>query len=140
LNFALGSGTLNVSAAVAPTGSAALAFELGAFSDQVTLPSGTLNIGSGVLAFDDFTFSDAGGLTTGIYPLFDSSVPIAGTLDAAHVTGTIGTFNAALALADNGNDLVLLVVPEPGSVGLVLAGMGMMGVVRRRRGAVSSKR
>lgn len=94
-------GDLNVTAMA----SGKLLFELGApaASDKITV-GGTLVIGSGVLGFDDFTFTGLGGLTAGIYKLI-TSTGISGALDPAKLSGTIGGFIATLKL--NGSDLEL---------------------------------
>jgi autotransporter-associated beta strand protein len=126
-------GPLDITNAVSLTGSGALIFELGPTSDQVLLTTSALTIGSGVLAFDDFLFSDAGGLTVGTYTLFNTNTPILGTLDTANLSGPIGSFTGTLAFADGGNDLVVNVVPEPSAVLSLLGGVGLLLGVRRRR-------
>lgn len=130
-------GSLNLTQAVAAAASHALAFEIGslAFSDVVTLPSGTLNIGT-ALAFDDFSFSSLPGIGFDTYTLFATNSQIGGALDAntALLTGEIGGgFFGTLALADGGTDLVLVVVPEPASAMMMLGGLGMLAAKRRRR-------
>ena len=84
-------------------------FELDAIgaSDQVQLLNASgLNIGSGALEFDDFAFTNLGGLTAGTYTLFDSSTAITGTLGSS-LSGMIGAFSATLGFGDGGNDIVL---------------------------------
>ena len=132
LTFALGGGTLDVTPAVTPSASAALIFELGTSSDRVVLNAGSLNIGTGVLEFNDFLFTDSGGLAETDYVLFDGTSAIAGSLGAG-VSGAIGAFTGELQFADGGNDLILHVVPEPGSVALLVLGSALL--FRRRRQA-----
>lgn len=138
-----GSAQMDLSAGVTAVNSRALIFELGsiAASDKITLTgSSVLNIGAGVLAFDDFVFSNLGGLETGSYTLFDGVNAIVGSLDpnGANLTGSLGgSFTGTLAFGDNGNDLVLQVVPEPGTLVSLLGGLGMLAGLqrfRRRRG------
>ena len=138
--------TLDLTTAVIPVNSGTLQFELGSMagSDKVVFTgAGFLNIGDGVLGFGDFAFSAIGGFGSGTYTLFDSSSPIFGSLDAnsANLTGSLGGgFSGTLSIADSGNDLVLTVVPEPGSALLLLGGMAtMVGLVRNRRSRAETK-
>jgi fibronectin-binding autotransporter adhesin len=128
LTFALAGGTLDVST-VAP---ASLAFELNtpSTSDKVVLTAGALNIGTGVLEFGDFAFSNLGGLSETDYVLFDGGAPLVGTLGAS-TSGAIGAFLGELQIS--GDDLILHVVPEPGSVALLVFGSALL--FRRRRNA-----
>jgi hypothetical protein len=131
----LGNGTLNLTGAITGTGTAALEFELGPTSDLVLLNSGTLTIGTGVLEFDDFLFTALAGLTVGDYVLFDSNSPINGTL-GPNISGVVapGLFGSLL-FASGTNDLVLHVIPEPGSVSAMVAGFGLLVGLRRQRRA-----
>ena len=99
------SGALDLSALAGGAGT--LAFELDALAgtnDKIV--AGTVVIGSGKLGFNDFVFTNVGGLEVGTYKLITSS-GLTGTLDAANLTGTIGAFSAALQL--NGNDIEVVV-------------------------------
>ncbi|MGV3530778.1 MAG: beta strand repeat-containing protein, partial [Chthoniobacteraceae bacterium] len=131
-------GDLDLTLAVTPANSGALEFELGslASSDKIAFASGGLTIGTGVLGFGDFAFTGIAGLAAGTYTLFDGNTPITGTLDAANLEGSFGggAFLGTLGFADSGNDLVLTVVPEPGSATLLLAGLSsVLGLRRFRR-------
>ncbi len=130
LTFDLGAGgTLDISG-VNPGN---LEFELGTTSDKILLSSGSLNIGTGVLEFDDFAFTQLSGFANGDYLLFDSNAPIVGTL-GANVTGALGdiTITGTLQFSDGGNDLILHVVPEPASATLLLGGLALLFAGRRR--------
>lgn len=130
-------GNLDLTLAVTPLGSGTLNFELAAAgaSDLLALTSGSLSIGTGVLGFDDFVFSTLPGLNDGTYTLIDGSAAINGTLDLANLTGSLGLgFTGTLGLANNGSDIVLVVVPEPGSATmLVTAVSSILGLSRFRR-------
>jgi fibronectin-binding autotransporter adhesin len=136
----IGPGTLTVNVGVigmldlsgAANQAAAFQFQLGTSSDLVVVTNGTLNIGNGVLEFDDFLFSNSGGFGAGSYTLFDTQTLIAGS-PGVDLTGNIGGFTATIGLSDDQTDLVLTVVPEPGSVALLLGGLGMLMARRRRR-------
>lgn len=132
LTLALGTGELDLSRAV--SGSGWLKFELGSVSDSITLSSGTLNLGAG-LDFSDFAFTNGGGLEAGTYVLFNTGSDIIGTL-GSNLSGSIFGNEATLAFANGANgrdDLVLVVVPEPGALSGLLGGVGILLGVRRRR-------
>jgi hypothetical protein len=133
LRFNLGTGMLDISPAVLADASGALEFELGATSDSVAFTSGRLSIGTGVLEFDDFNFTSLGTLAQGNYLLFDGVSPINGSL-GLDVSGSLpnGLFGT-VQLADGGNDLVLQVVPEPGTTTILVAGFALLAGSRRRR-------
>ena len=127
--------SLDLSGAVAATASASLVFELDlpGNSDIVVLaPTGGLDIGSG-LEFDDFLFSDLGGLGIGVYTLFDTNNAITGTL-GTNLSGTIGGYTGTISISNDGQDVLLNVVPEPSAwLNLIGGAAVLMGWQRRRR-------
>lgn len=105
-NLAVGTlaitGNLSVSAMASGTGK--LNFQIGepASSDKIAV-TGSAQIGSGVLGFNDFVFTDMGGITPGTYVLISTTAGITGTLDSASRSGMIGAINGTLQI--NGNNL-----------------------------------
>jgi autotransporter-associated beta strand protein len=133
LTMNLGTGTLNLIGAITGVGTGALEFELGPASDLVQLTTGNLTIGAGLLEFDDFLFTALTGLSQGDYVLFDSNTPINGTL-GSNLTGVIAPgLVGTLQFANGSNDLILHIIPEPGSVSAMIAGLGMLIGLRRHR-------
>jgi autotransporter-associated beta strand protein len=138
INVSVG-GILDVIAGVAdPTFKGALVFDLAApdASDKITLRGGALNIGTGVLEFDDFAFNGLGGYIPGDYVLFDGDTTIVGTLGAIK-DGLAGQYLANLQLGDAGKDIVLHVIPEPTAATLMIGSLGLL-INRRRRSTLGS--
>lgn len=127
-NLKFSSG-LNISGITPDTG--ALKFDLATTiaSDKITLTTGVLTIGSGLLEWNDFSFTALSGFGVGTYTLFSDAQAISGTL-GLNVTGTIGGLSSNIAIS--GNDLILNVVPEPATYGLMVAGLIALLVFRRR--------
>lgn len=142
LAFSLGTGVLDTSGAVGGSNVGGFVFELGASTvpgtdyDQVIVNAtgaGGLNIGSGILEDADFSFSQLAGFGTGVYTLFDTDTTMIGSL-GSDVTVDFGSgLTGTLSLANGNQDLILTVVPEPGSVALIAMGAISLVLHRARR-------
>lgn len=102
-------------------------------SDKIALATGVLSIGSGVLNFNDFDFTTLSGFGAGTYTLVDTSTSIVGTL-GTNLTGTVGGLDAALSLANGGQDIILTVsaIPEPSTYATLFGVLALAGTVLRR--------
>jgi autotransporter-associated beta strand protein len=105
-------------------GGAMLTYELGTSSDLIL--AGTTILGG--IDFDNFTFLPGAGFGPGVYTLIDATT-ISGL--GAGTAGTVGSYGATLSIDVDDQDLVLTVVPEPASLGLM--GLMVAAVLLRRR-------
>ncbi len=126
--LAIGGG-LDLSAMA--TGAGNLEYDLNslaATNDKISV-GGTLTIGTGALGFDDFVFTNPGGLQTGIYKLITTTGGIIGDLDSTNasggITGALNSTSAGVGTNDftgtlriNGSDLELVVSIPPTLVGI----------------------
>lgn len=124
-----GTGILDVSGALG-TGTGSMVFALAAPNSTVVSLSGGLNIGTGVLGFTDFSFSTVSGFGAGTYTLFGGASSLAGTLGSG-LSGTVGGMGATISLSNF--DVILTVVPEPETWGLLTFGLMVVLFLRRRR-------
>lgn len=114
LDFSLGEGDVYLGRALSVANSQMLLFELGATgdSDRVEmLDSSDLNIGNGVLEFDDFVFTTTSGFAAGTFTLFASDHAIVGSL-GSNLTGTIDGLAAELSLGLGSQSILLTVAPS----------------------------
>jgi len=130
LDLALsGTGTLDVSGALG-SGTGSMLFTLDAPTSTVVAIAGTLNIGSNVLNFDDFTFSTTGNFAAGAYKLFGGASGLTGTLGSSLI-GTVGGLNSTISIVNN--EVILTAVPEPATWALLAFSLTTVVVLRRRR-------
>jgi autotransporter-associated beta strand protein len=113
---------------------AVLDFELGSISesDKISMSSSNLNfmnINGNGLDFSYFNFTALDGFGPGTYTLIDAGT-ISGNL-GKNLTGTIGDFTGTISISNN--DLILTVVPEPGTWMLLAACLGLFVGKRMRR-------
>lgn len=127
----VGAGTLDLSQTI--TGG--LMFDLGSTSDLVTVASGSLELGSGLIDFESFTFTAGTGFGAGTYTLF-SADSISGQL-GPNLSGIVNGLPAMLAI--DGSSLTLNAVPEPSTLALLGVGAALLGWVRYRGGSRRSR-
>jgi autotransporter-associated beta strand protein/T5SS/PEP-CTERM-associated repeat protein len=123
-------GVLNLSGSLSLLSGALMDYELDTplTSDEVYMPTSLLSLNGQQIS--DFNFTALGGFMPGTYTLIDAG-SISGSLGAI-TDGAINGLPASLAI--QGNDLVLTVVPEPGTLGLLCGlGVGVAAFARRRR-------
>ena len=112
----VGTLTFNNGLDIAGLTTGKLKFDLNAAgsSDKLVVSAGALSVGSGLLNFDDFTFTALSSFGAGVYTLLDTSTSITGTLGSS-LTGTVGGLNAVLSLSGDSQDILLTVsaIPEP---------------------------
>jgi len=131
-NFSSG-GLLDLTTATASSNTGWLDFELGSIAtpgtsyDQINILGGNLNIGTG-LNFSDFNFTALSGFGAGNYVLFQTPGTISGSLGTN--TGTINGFDTTLSIS--GNNLIMNVVPEPSTSGIVFLGGALLLALARR--------
>lgn len=129
-----GVGGLDLSA-IAGEGYGALRFDLAGVgsSDRLILSGGQLDIGSGLLGWDDFVFLTYAGFGEGTYTLFElqNGATLDGSLGSS-ISGNIGGFSGTLAL-DMDNNLTLTVIPEPSTYALGMGAMVLFVILLRRR-------
>jgi autotransporter-associated beta strand protein/YVTN family beta-propeller protein len=123
-------GIMTLSGNLTLMGSAVMDYQLDTplDSDMVLMTSGALTLNG--QQFSDFNFTSLGGFGPGAYSLIDAG-SISGSLGSG-TSGTIDGYQASLAV--QGNNLVLNVVPEPGTLALLAAGViGLLGYSWRRQ-------
>jgi autotransporter-associated beta strand protein len=123
LNPGNSAGTLTVGS-LTLDGGTTLEYDLGTSSDLIL--AGTTILGG--IDFDNFTFLPGVGFGPGVYTLINAT-SISGL--GAGTTGTVGSYDAALSIDDDGQDLVLTVIPEPTTLGML--GLCAAAALLRRR-------
>jgi autotransporter-associated beta strand protein len=108
-------GNLTITAMAGSTGT--LRYQLGpiANSDKITV-GGTLTTGVGALGFDDFVFTDVGGMENGTYTLITATSLTVGNTLGGTLSGAIGTGGTG-TLQLNGSNLELVVTGLPAASG-----------------------
>lgn len=138
--FALGAGSvLNLADAAGENGW--MEFHLGSADspgvsyDQVvaTNASSSVDIGAGLMSFDDFNFVTIAGFGPGIYSLLSANSIIGSLAGAESLSGELDGFEAILSINDN--NLLLTVIPEPKTMGLLAAMAAFILAACRRRSA-----
>lgn len=123
-------GTLTLSRNLTLNSGALFKFDLATpgSSDQISMPSSTLYLNN--QQFSDFTFTPQANFAPGTFVLIDAGLIQNGLGD--NLTGTINGFPASISAV--GNDLLLIVVPEPSTlVMLSFAAIALLGISWRRR-------
>jgi autotransporter-associated beta strand protein len=111
-------GTLVLSGSLTLMPGAVMDYELSTptTSDVISMPAGTLLLNG--QQFSDFSFTPLSRFGPGAFTLIDAG-SISGSL-GLNTSGTIDGLPATLAI--QGDNLVLTVVPEPGTLGLLVVG------------------
>ena len=127
----------NLDLSLPAAGAGLVTLQLGESSDLISLFSsgGVLTIGTDALGIGDFAFIEESGFASGgigsSYTLISTNNPVAGSLNPADLTGTVGAWPVELGFSTDGTDLVLTVVPEPSAA--LLAGLSALTTLAARR-------
>lgn len=115
-------GTLSLGGGLSLVSGAVLDFTLDTplTSDAISMPLGTLLLND--QQFTDFNFAPTSNFGQGTYTLID-----AGSIEGSLGSGTSGIIDGLPAtLAVQGDNLTLNVVPEPGTLALAAAALGLL--------------
>ena len=124
-------GTLTLSGSLILSSGAMLDYDLDTPSTSGMIACGPVIASS--LEFSNFSFENAPNFRPGVYDLIQSNTSLPPGLLGGSTSGSVGPWQANLAV--QGNDLVLTVVPEPGTLALLAASTLVLAVslLRRRR-------
>ena len=110
-------GTLTMSGGLDLAPGAEMDYELDTPTTSSLISSSSLSLNG--QQFTDFNFLETANFRPGAYDLIETGSPISGSLGAS-TSGTINGDPASLSV--QGGNLVLTVVPEPGTLALLAAG------------------
>jgi fibronectin-binding autotransporter adhesin len=124
-------GILTLTGKLTLSAGAILDFDLAdiSASDRIAMSTYTLYLNG--QQFSDFDFAALDGFGSGTYTLIDAGM-ISGNLASSDLSGAIGGYQATLS--KSGNDLVLTVVPEPGTLVLLASALVGLLIYGRRKG------
>ena len=131
-------GTLTLSGSLVLSSGAMLDYDLDRPSTSEMIDCGPVVASS--LGFSNFSFESTSNFRPGVYDLIYSTNTLPSGVLGGSTSGSIDGYPASLAVS--GNELVLTVVPEPGTLSLLLAGTIGLGGCRwrwRRKGRIAAQ-
>ncbi len=115
-------GTLHFSGGLVLASGAQMDYDLGTPGTSSMISCGNLVVGS-PLQFSSFDFTTTANFQQGTYYLIEANSSLSGTLGAG-TSGTIGDYPATISVS--GSNMMLTVVPEPGTLALLAAGVACL--------------
>ena len=117
-------GTLTLSGGLDLAMGAQMDYDLDTPSTNETIDCGSLAFAS-PLGFSNFGFGHTSNFGPGVYDLIESNTTLPGNLLGGRTSGSVDGMPATLGVS--GHDLVLTVVPEPGTLALLGVALGLVG-------------